>query len=75
MIPFARMLIIVGVIMLVSGGLILIISKAGVPLGRLPGDIRLQSGNTTCLIGLGTSIFLSVLLTIILNLMFRFMNK
>ena len=75
MVPLARALIVLGAILLLAGGLILVVSKTGLPLGRLPGDIRLQSGSTTCVIALGTSILLSVLITVILNLLVRFLNK
>jgi hypothetical protein len=75
MVPLARALIVVGAILLLAGGLILVVSKTGLPLGRLPGDIRLQSGSSTCVIALGTSILLSVLITVILNLLVRFLNK
>jgi hypothetical protein len=41
------------------------------PLGRLPGDIRIGNENTTCFIPLATSLFLSIVLTILLNLIIR----
>ena len=44
-------------------------------IGRLPGDIRIERGNLTCVIALGTSILLSVALTVILNLMARILKK
>ncbi len=67
-----RLLIVVGIILLVLGGLFVILPKVGVSLGRLPGDIRFDSGQTTCLIPIATSILLSVILTILLNLIGRF---
>jgi hypothetical protein len=55
-------------------GLILIVAPQ-VPgldrLGRLPGDIFIQRGNTTIFIPIVTSIVISVALTIILNLFIR----
>jgi hypothetical protein len=44
-------------------------------LGRLPGDFRFQTGNITCMIPLATSILLSVVLTILLNVIVRLLNK
>ncbi len=67
-----RLLIIVGIFLLVVGGLFVLLPKIGISLGRLPGDIRFDSGQTTCLIPIATSILLSVILTIILNLIGRF---
>ena len=40
-------------------------------LPRLPGDIVIKKKNVTVFIPLGTSILLSLLLTIILNLLFK----
>ncbi len=40
-------------------------------LGRLPGDILIERGNTTIFIPIVTSIVLSVVLTVILNIIFR----
>lgn len=40
-------------------------------LGRLPGDIFVQRGNTTVFVPIVSSIVISVLLTIILNLFMR----
>ncbi len=67
-----RLLIVVGIILLVLGGLFVILPKVGISLGRLPGDIRFDSGQTTCLIPIATSILLSIILTILLNLIGRF---
>jgi len=50
-------------------------TRLDIPLGRLPGDIRIERGNMTCLIGLGTSLLLSVVLTVILNIVIRLVNK
>jgi hypothetical protein len=73
--PIARILMIAGGILLVVGGLIYIFSRLGFNLFQLPGDIRLQSGNVTCLIPLASSILLSILLTLILNVIVRSINK
>ncbi len=75
MLNFARLLIFLGLALLVIGGAIYLLARLNLPLGRLPGDIRFQSGNFTCLIGLGTSLLLSILLTIVLNVIVRLMNR
>ena len=72
---FARILMILGIAIFLTGGLIYLFSRLGINLFQLPGDIRLQSGNITCLVPLVTSIILSILLTVILNLVIRFLNK
>jgi hypothetical protein len=66
---------ILGIAIFLTGGLIYLFSRLGVNLFQLPGDIRLQSGTVTCLVPVVTTIFLSILMTIILNLVIRFLNK
>ena len=57
----ARLLIVVGVLLVVAGILI----KLGVPIGRLPGDIVVRRGNSTFYFPIVTCILASVLLTIL----------
>ena len=71
----AKILVFLGVALLILGGLFYLLGRAGVNLGQLPGDIRIQRGNLTCLIGLGTSLLLSVALTVILNVLARLWKK
>ena len=75
MTPIARIFIIVGLVMVLIGGLLYLFGRVGIPLGRLPGDIRLQGENVTCFIPLATMILLSVVLTVILNLILRLLNR
>jgi len=63
----ARGLIVFGVVLIVLG----LLMKAGVPLGRLPGDIVYQRGQSTLYIPLVTCLLLSVVLSIILALLRR----
>ncbi len=44
-------------------------------LGRLPGDIHLQRGNISCFFPLVTSVVLSLLLTVVLNIIIRLLNR
>lgn len=67
----ARWLVLAGLILAGIGGLLSVLSRLGLPLGRLPGDFRFQSGSFTCFIPVASSILLSVLLTLILNLIAR----
>jgi len=75
MLPIARSLVILGVILIIVGGLIYLIARTGVPLGRLQGDIRIQGEYLTCVIPIATSILLSIVLTILLNLAIRLLRK
>ncbi len=49
--------------------------RFGLPLGRLPGDIRLQNGNFSFYFPLTSSIVVSVVLTIVLNLLARLLRR
>jgi hypothetical protein len=75
MIAVARIFILLGIVLVVIGGLIYLAARLGIPLGRLPGDIRVERQNFTCVFALGTSILLSIVLTLLLNLIVRFLNK
>jgi|Deesub1362A_J573_1020465.scaffolds.fasta_scaffold06438_4 hypothetical protein len=70
-----KMLIIFGLIISAVGLVVWLVSQVGLPLGRLPGDIRFQRGGLTCFIPLGTSILLSILLTVLLNLIARMLTR
>jgi hypothetical protein len=72
---FARILVIGGIIMILIGGVIFLAARIGLPLGRLPGDIRVQGENASLYIPCVTSIILSIVLTIVLNIIIRFINK
>jgi hypothetical protein len=72
---FARYLIIGGIILILVGGGIYLASKFGIPLGRLPGDIRIEGENGSFYFPVTTSILVSVILTIVLNVISRFLQK
>ena len=67
-----RLLVGLGLVLLVAGGLLLLLGRTGIPLGRLPGDISYKSKNFSVYFPLGTSILLSVLLSVVFYLLSRF---
>jgi hypothetical protein len=67
-----RLLIGVGLVLLIAGGLLLLLGRTGFPLGRLPGDISYRGRNVSVYFPLGTSILLSVLLSLVFYLLSRF---
>ncbi len=80
MTAIAKFMIIIGIVFLLSGGIIYVLAKIGVqnlpiPFGRLPGDISIQGKNFTCLIPIVSSILLSIILTVILNLVVKLLNR
>lgn len=62
-----RILIIFGIVLAVIGAAIYFGGRIGI--GRLPGDIVYKKGNFTFYFPLVTSILLSIVLTIIFNLL------
>ena len=71
----ARYLVIGGIILILLGGGAYLAAKFGLPLGRLPGDIRIEGENGSFYFPVTTSILLSVVLTIILNVIVRLLKK
>jgi hypothetical protein len=68
--PLAKALIVFGML-LVATGLVLLFTGRLPFLGRLPGDLLYRRDTVTIYIPLGTMLLLSILLTILLNLLFR----
>ncbi|WP_366922599.1 DUF2905 domain-containing protein [Metallumcola ferriviriculae] len=65
-----KMLLGLGIIISIIG-LILIFGGKLLPLGKLPGDIYIRKGNFTFYFPLVSGILISIILTILLNLLFR----
>jgi hypothetical protein len=70
MTDIGRWLIVIGLTLAALGALFLVIGRF-VPAGRLPGDLLLQRGNVKVFVPIGTMLLVSLLLTIILNLIAR----
>jgi len=69
--PLGRTLIIAGLVLLVAGMFVVLAGRANLPFGRLPGDFSYRGKNVAVFFPLGTSILLSILLTLILWLVGR----
>jgi len=61
-----RLVLTVGVLMVVLGAALVLFGRL-----HLPGDLVIRRGNLTIYAPLATSLLLSVLLTVLLNLFFR----
>jgi len=70
-----RWIVLFGLGLAVVGGLVWVLGRAGLPLGRLPGDFRFEAGGLTCFVPLASMIVLSVILTLVLNLVVRLLNR
>jgi hypothetical protein len=64
-----------GLVLVLTGGLLWLAGRTSPPLGRLPGDIRLQGERISCYVPIVTTILLSVVLTIVLNVIIRLLNR
>ena len=64
-----RFLVVIGVVLVVVGGL----AMAGIrlPFGRLPGDIAITGDRGGLFIPLGTMLVISLVLTVLFNLLSR----
>jgi hypothetical protein len=71
----ARWLVIGGMILIIIGGGVWLAGRFGIPLGRFPGDIRIERGNSLFYFPIVTSCLVSILLTIVLNVIIRFLNR
>lgn len=66
------MILTLGIILVVIGGALLLAGRIGLPLGRLPGDFAWRGKNTQVYFPLGTSILLSIILTVVFWLISHF---
>jgi hypothetical protein len=64
-----RIIVVAGVVLVVIGGALWLAGRLG--LGRLPGDVVIRRGSFTFVFPLATSLLLSLVATIVLNLWFR----
>jgi hypothetical protein len=71
----AKYLMIGGIILILAGGGVYLAAKFGLPLGHLSGDIHIENGNFTFYFPLASSILISVVLTIVLNVILRLWRK
>ena len=66
----ARMVALFGLILLLVAGILFLL-----PLGNLPGDIKIERENFTGTIPIISSLIMSVVLTVIINLVLYFLKK
>jgi hypothetical protein len=67
-----KMLLGLGLLLALVGAAILLASRMGLPLGRLPGDFSYKGRNVSFYFPLGTSILIGVVLSAILYVLSRF---
>ena len=75
MTDFAKLLIIIGLVITFSGLLILVAIRFFPWLGNLPGDIRVERENFNLYVPLATMILISILATVLLNIILRIFRR
>jgi hypothetical protein len=71
MADLGKVLIFVGALAIVAGLAFILLGRANLPLGRLPGDIVYRGKHTTFYFPLATSILVSVVLSLLLYVIGR----
>jgi hypothetical protein len=71
MVEMGRMLVTLGIALVVIGGIVMLLGRTGLPIGRLPGDILYRGKNSTFYFPLASSILISVVLSVVLFLIGR----
>jgi hypothetical protein len=66
-----KLLVFLGIALAAAGAVLMLLGRAHLPLGRLPGDFLYRGKNTTIYFPLATSVVLSVVLSIALYLVNR----
>ena len=70
-----RYLIVGGVILILLGGGFYLAARLGLPLGRLPGDIHIEGKNGSFYFPIVTCVIVSLVLTVILNIIVQLFHK
>ena len=70
-----KWILIFGVVLVVVGAGVWLIESLGLPLGRLPGDIQMRGKGWFFSFPIMTSIVVSIVLTVLLNLLFWFWRR
>jgi len=70
-----RWLVAAGVALAAVGGVLWLLGRAGVPLGRLPGDVSLEGRGWSLHVPLVTMLLVSVVLTLVANVLLRLFRR
>ena len=66
MTDLGKLILGLGLVLVVIGAVLMLAGRTGLPLGRLPGDFAWRGKNTHVYFPLGTSILISIVLTLVL---------
>ena len=73
--PLARMVAVFALVLLVVAGLLFLAAKFNISLGKFPGDFVFKRGNLTCAVPLVSSLLISIVITVLLNILFALLKK
>jgi hypothetical protein len=71
----ARWIFIAGLAFILLAGVFWLLGRLNVTFGELPGDFRIQRDSFTCFVPLASSLLLSGIFTLLINLILRSMRK
>ena len=70
-----KWIVLIGLGLVVMGAVVWLAARFGLNLGHLPGDISVQNGNFSFYFPCASSILISILLTVLLNLVVRVLRR
>ena len=70
-----RLLVFMGLGLAAVGAVLWALSRTNIPIFQLPGDFRFEFSNVSCFVPLATMVVVSLLLTLVLNVIIRLLNK
>ena len=70
-----RLLLLLGIGVAILGGLLLVVGRVFPSFGSLPGDLRAQGENFSCFVPFTSMILLSIILTVVVNVILRLLNR
>ena len=73
--PLARIVAVFALVLLVVAGLLFLAAKFNISPGKLPGDFVFIRGNFTCAVPLVSSLLISIVITVFLNILFALLKK
>jgi hypothetical protein len=72
---YGRWLMAIGGLMVLVGGGLYLAGRFGLPLGRLPGDFKIEFENFSFYFPLTTTLLLSIGLSVLINLLGRLLRR
>ena len=74
MTSLGKLIVVAGGVLIVIGIVVMLAGRASLPLGRLPGDITYRGKNTAIFFPITTCIVLSIVLSLVMWAVNRFMR-